>query len=62
MHGFIEYILLGLMVLGALSLMIAPIARRRGWGSEGRLTRHLSRPPFMDESRRTALDGVRSVG
>lgn len=59
---FIHYVLLGLMALGALSVMIAPIARRRGWGSEGRLTRHLSRPAFMDESRRTALDGVRSVG
>jgi hypothetical protein len=59
---FIQYVLLGLMALGALSVMIAPIARRRGWGSEGRLTRHLSRPPFMDESRRTALDGARSVG
>jgi hypothetical protein len=59
---FIQYILLGLMALGALSIMIAPIARRCGWGSEGRLTRHLSRPPFMDESRRAALDGVRSVG
>jgi hypothetical protein len=59
---FFQYILIGLMALGALSVMIAPIARRRGWGSEGRLTRHLSRPPFVDESRRTALDGVRSAG
>jgi hypothetical protein len=59
---FIQYILLGLMALGALSIMTAPIARRRGWGSAGRLARHLSRPPFTDESRRTALDGVRSVG
>lgn len=59
---FIQYILLGLIALGALSVVMAPIARRRGWGSEGRLTRHLSRPPFMDESRRTALDSNRSVG
>jgi hypothetical protein len=59
---FIQYILLGLIALGALSIMIAPIARRRGWGSEGRLTRHLSRPPFADESRRAALDSARSAG
>src|SRR6185295_16673872 len=43
---FFQYILLGLMALGALSIMIAPIARRCGWGSEGRLTRHWSRPPL----------------
>ena len=41
---FIEYIMLGLIALGALSVMIAPIARRYGWGSEG-LSRHLSRRP-----------------
>ena len=55
---FIQYVLLGLIGLGLLSVVTAPIARRRGWGSEGRLTRHLSRPPFMDESRRTVLDGA----
>ena len=59
---FFQYVLIGLIALGALSIMIAPIARWRGWGSEGRLARHLSRPPFVDESRRTALDRVRSVG
>jgi hypothetical protein len=60
---FISYILLALVGLGALSVMIAPIARRRGWGSEGRLSRHLSRPPFVDESRRTdVVDGVKPVG
>src|SRR5262245_8177377 len=38
---FIEYIMLGLIALGALYVMIAPIARRYGWGSEG-LPQHLS--------------------
>jgi hypothetical protein len=59
---FFQYVLIGLIALGALSIMIAPIARRRGWGSEGRVARHLSRPPFVNESRRIALDRVRSVG
>jgi hypothetical protein len=59
---YIQYVVLGLIGLGVISMAIAPIARRRGWGSERRLTRHLSRPPFLDESRRTALDGTRFVG
>jgi hypothetical protein len=59
---FIDYVMLGLIVLGALAVMIAPIARRRGWGSEGRLTRYLNRPRFMDEGRRTDPDRADSVG
>ena len=59
---FIEYVMLGLIALGALAVMIAPIARRRGWGSEGRLTRYLSSPHFMDEGRRTDLDRAVSAG
>ena len=39
------------LALGLLLRVVAPIAQRR-WGSEGRLTRFLSRPRFVDESRR----------
>jgi len=54
---------LGLLVLGLLPGLIVlrlvlwalePIARKRGWGSEGRLTRYLRRPRFEDESRHTS--------
>jgi hypothetical protein len=50
------YSFLGLLALRLLVPALAPIARRRGWGSEGRLTRFLSRPRFVDESRRTSYD------
>jgi hypothetical protein len=46
------YLLLGLIAINLVAAMLAPIARKRGWGSEGRLTRHLSRPPFEDPDRR----------
>ncbi len=46
------YLLLGLIAINLVAAMLAPVARRRGWGSEGRLTRHLSRPPFEDPDRR----------
>ena len=45
-------LLLGMSVLGLVLWALAPIARKRGWGSEGRLTRQLNRPRFEDESRR----------
>lgn len=54
---------IGGLLLGSLPVLIVlrlvlwalePIARKRGWGSEGRLTRYLSRPGFEDESRRTS--------
>jgi hypothetical protein len=41
-----------LIALGLACLVYIPFAKRYGWGNEGRLTRHLSRPPFEDESRR----------
>ena len=53
---------IGLLLVGSLPALIVlrlvlwilePIARKRGWGSEGRLKRYLSRPRFEDESRRT---------
>ncbi|MET4066749.1 cellobiose-specific phosphotransferase system component IIC [Bradyrhizobium sp. S3.2.6] len=49
------YVFLGLnlimvlIVLGLACLLYVPFAKRYGWGNEGRLTRHLSRPPFEDE-------------
>lgn len=46
------YLLIALIALNLVCLLLAPIARRRGWGAEGRLTRHLSRPRIEDESRR----------
>jgi hypothetical protein len=46
------YLLLGLIGLNLVLAALAPIARKRGWGAEGRLTRHLSRPPFEDPDRR----------
>ena len=46
------YLLLALIAINLVAAVLAPIARRRGWGAEGRLTRHLSRPPFDDPDRR----------
>lgn len=52
------YVFLGLnlimvlIALGLACLLYVPFAKRYGWGNEGRLTRHLSRPPFEDESRK----------
>jgi hypothetical protein len=43
------YILISLIALNVLFAVLAPIARKRGWGSEGRLTTHLSRPSFVDD-------------
>jgi hypothetical protein len=46
------YLLLGLIAINLVAAVLAPIARKRGWGAEGRLTRYLSRPPFEDPDRR----------
>nr|AWM09552.1 hypothetical protein CIT39_25985 [Bradyrhizobium symbiodeficiens] len=43
-----------LITLGVACLAYVPFAKRYGWGNEGRLKRHLSRPPFEDESRRAS--------
>lgn len=50
---YIGYIITGFAVLIGLCAARAPIARARGWGSEGRLIRYLSRPRLADESRRS---------
>jgi len=48
-------LLLGLIALSVFFAAFAPIARRRGWGGEGRLARYLNRPPFEDETRRSKI-------
>jgi|GEM_PF-3866133 len=58
---FAPYILIGSIAFIAIVAVTAPIARWRGWGSGGRLTRHLSRPAFMDQSRRAVRDSAKSV-
>lgn len=45
---------IGLIALGLACLLFVPLAKRYGWGNEGRLTRHLSRPQFEDESRKSS--------
>jgi hypothetical protein len=51
---------LGLVILLALpvvivgSKLLAPVARRRGWFGEGRLTRYVTRPRFDDETHRNS--------
>jgi hypothetical protein len=59
---FALYILFGLIALDVLFAVLAPIAKGRGWGSEGRIARHLSRPRFRDESRRTDQDSAKPAG
>ena len=49
-------LVLALLPLGLIARTLEPLARRRGWGCEGRLTRHLSRPRFIEESRRLTID------
>lgn len=46
-------LIMALIALGLACLLYVPFARRYGWGNEGRLTRHLSRPPFEDERRKS---------
>ena len=53
---FLNYLLLTLLALGLIVRALEPLARKRGWGIEGRLTRFLSRPRFIDESKRLRLD------
>ena len=45
-------LLLTLIALNPVVRTLEPLARKRGWGSEGRLTRYLSRPRLIDESKR----------
>lgn len=47
-------LIIGLIALGLACLLYVPFAKRYGWGNEGRLTRHLNRPLFEDESRKSS--------
>jgi hypothetical protein len=47
------YLLPCLIVLALLMRTMTLIARRRGWGVEGRIVRFLNRPRFLDESHRS---------
>ena len=49
-------LLLTLLALGLIVRALEPLAWKRGWGSEGRLTRYLSRPRLIDESKRLCID------
>jgi hypothetical protein len=46
-------VIIGLIALGLAGLLYVPFAKHYGWGNEGRLARHLSRPPFEDERRKS---------
>ena len=50
-----------LLALGAIARLLEPLARARGWGSEGRLARHFSRPPLIEESKRLTIDPRQST-
>jgi hypothetical protein len=52
LYGF--YLFIGLCAFALTCRLLAPVARQRGWGAEGRLAR-LRRPPFEDDSRRGTL-------
>lgn len=49
---YLYYLFLALLVLGAIVRALEPLARKRGWGSEGRLTRYLNRPGLIEEDKR----------
>lgn len=52
------YLLLALILINIVCGVLAPIARTRGWASEGRLTRHLNRPAIVDEAKRALQSAV----
>lgn len=45
------YSVLAFFAFGSVVKALEPIARKRGWGAEGRLTRYLARPRFVDGSK-----------
>ena len=49
-------LVLALLPLGLIARAVEPLARRRGWGSEGRLAHYLSRPRLIEESKRFTID------
>jgi hypothetical protein len=54
-------LVLALVPLGLIARALEPLARKRGWGSEGRLTRHLNRPRFIEQSKRLYIDPGRRL-
>ena len=52
-HPF--YLVPALLALGLAVRALERISRKRGWGIEGRLIRHLNRPRFVDQSRRARV-------
>jgi len=53
---YLYYLVLTLLACGLIVRALEPLARKRGWGSEGRLTRYLGRPRFIDESKQRILN------
>jgi hypothetical protein len=53
---YLCHVLLTLLAFGLIVRALEPLARKRGWGSEGRLMRYLSRPRFIDESKQRILN------
>jgi hypothetical protein len=49
---YLHYLFLTILVLGAIARALEPLARRRGWGIEGRLARYLNRPRLIEEGKR----------
>ena len=54
--GYLLGLVLTLLALGLIVRILQPLARKRGWGSEGRLARHLNRPRFVEQSKRLSID------
>lgn len=49
---YLVYPFLTLLMLGAIVYALEPLARKRGWGIEGRLSRHINRPRLIEEDKR----------
>lgn len=58
---FSIHLLLALIALKLFLFALEPLAKKRSWGSEGRLTRYLNRPRLIDESKRLCIDPGRGL-
>jgi hypothetical protein len=56
-----HFLLPTLLALGLIVRVLGSLARKRGWGSEGRLTRYLGRPRFIEKSKRLCIDPEQGV-
>jgi hypothetical protein len=52
LSDYLFYLALTLLALGLIVRVLEPLVRKRGWGSQGRLTRHR----FIEESKRLYID------